>query len=103
MKKLLLLVLLCASITFLIGAAAGDPPDKTFTVEELGQYNGKDGAKAYVAIDDIVYDVTLVTAWRGGKHKMGITAGKDLSKEITRAPHGKAVLTSLPKVGTLKN
>ena len=43
----------------------------------------------------------LLPAWKGGKHH-GNTAGNDLSAVITHAPHEKAVLTKLPKVGTLK-
>ena len=73
----------------------------TFTLEELSQYNGKNGAKAYVAVDGVVYDVTDVPAWKNGEHKNGLTAGKDLSKEILSSPHGKKVLENLPVVGKL--
>ena len=37
-----------------------------------------------------------------GEHKNGITAGKDLSEEINKSPHGKDVLKDLPVVGKLK-
>lgn len=74
---------------------------KTFTLEELSQYTGKNGAKAYVAVDGVVYDVTDVPAWKNGEHKNGLTAGKDLSKEILSSPHGKRVLENLPVVGEL--
>jgi predicted heme/steroid binding protein len=103
MKKTIISILVSALL--LIGAYAimnAQTPDKEFTVEELAEYDGKNGAKAYVAIDGIVYDVSLIPAWKGGKHKMGTTAGKDLTAAIAKAPHGKAVLTKLPKVGTLK-
>ncbi len=75
--------------------------EKEFDLTQLAQYDGQDGRPAYVAIDGIVYDVTAVPAWKGGKHH-GNTAGNDLSAVITHAPHEKAVLTELPKVGTLK-
>ncbi|WP_461244218.1 cytochrome b5 domain-containing protein [Secundilactobacillus muriivasis] len=73
---------------------------KTFTKEELKQYDGQDGRKAYVAIDGTVYDLTDVPAWQGGKHH-GQMAGNDLSEVIKKAPHQKSVLAKLPVVGTL--
>jgi predicted heme/steroid binding protein len=73
----------------------------TFTLEELSQYTGKNGEKAYVAVDGVVYDVTNVPAWKNGEHQNGLTAGKDLSKEILSSPHGKSVLENLPVVGKL--
>ncbi|KRM59513.1 cytochrome b5 domain-containing protein [Secundilactobacillus malefermentans] len=74
--------------------------EKEFTKEELSQFDGKDGHKAYVAIDGLVYDLTEIGAWENGKHH-GLTAGKDLSEEITKAPHGKSVLSKLTVVGKL--
>ncbi|MDB6352927.1 cytochrome b5 domain-containing protein [Trichococcus sp. K1Tr] len=75
---------------------------RTFTLEELSQYNGKDGQPAYVAVDGVVYDVTNVEAWKNGDHKLGLTAGNELTEEITNlSPHGKKVLERLPIVGEL--
>lgn len=73
---------------------------KTFTVEELSQFNGQNGQPAYVAIDGNVYDVTGVAAWQGGQHH-GNVAGKNLSAAILKSPHGKGVLNKLPLVGQL--
>lgn len=95
-------VLAILSISAVYVAANSEVPDKTFSKEELSKFSGKNGAKAYVAIDGVVYDVTLIKQWKGGKHKMGIRAGKDLSKMITKSPHGKAVLKKLPKRGYYK-
>jgi Predicted heme/steroid binding protein len=37
---------------------------KQFTLEELKQYNGENGQPAYVAIDGIVYDVSMsILGW----------------------------------------
>ena len=73
---------------------------RTFTLEELSQYNGKDGQPAYVAVDGVVYDVTTVEAWKDGEHKLGLTAGNELTEEITKqSPHGLKVLEGLPIVG----
>lgn len=78
--------------------AANNSQDKTFTAAELAKYNGQNGNPAYVAIDGVVYDVSLIKQWMNGKHH-GLTAGKDLSKEINTSPHGKGVLKMLPVVG----
>jgi predicted heme/steroid binding protein len=75
---------------------------RSFTLEELSQYNGKDGQPAYVAVDGVVYDVTDVEAWKDGEHKLGLTAGNELTEEITnQSPHGLKVLEGLPIVGEL--
>lgn len=72
------------------------------TKEELAAYNGKDGMPAYVAVDDVIYDVTDVKGWENGEHKNGIMAGKDLTDEIkTQSPHGTSVLDDVPVVGKL--
>lgn len=73
-----------------------------FTLEELAEYNGEDGKKAYVAVDGIVYDVTDSAPWRGGKHN-GFTAGRDLTNETKKdSPHGVSKLTNVPVVGKIK-
>ena len=42
--------------------------EKIFTLDELKNYDGKEGRKAYIAVDGVVYDVTNVAAWQGGTH-----------------------------------
>ena len=74
---------------------------KVFTLEELAQYDGKDGRKAYVAVDGIVYDVSDKKLWAGGEHQNRVSAGMDLSDAILQSPHGKAKLQDLPVVGVL--
>lgn len=72
------------------------------TLDELAKYNGKDGEKAYVAVDGIVYDVTLVPPWAGGIHQGKYQAGIDASSLINESPHGKKVLEKLTVVGKIK-
>lgn len=72
----------------------------TLTVEELAAFNGKDGEKAYIAVNGVIYDVTDHPLWIDGQHN-GYTAGLDLSEEITKSPHGEVVLKDLPVVGKL--
>jgi len=73
--------------------------DTQFTLEDLAEYNGSGGKKAYAAVDGIVYDISNVAVWGGGTH-FGYTAGKDLTGEFN-ACHKKDVLDNIPKVGTL--
>lgn len=78
-------------------------PEKSFTSDELSQYNGKDGNPAYVAVDGLVYDFTDLGRWRNGNHN-GYEAGKDLTEEIKDiSPHGLSVLSRAPVIGTLEN
>lgn len=73
-----------------------------FTLEELATYNGKDGNKAYIAVDGKVYDVTDSPAWAEGGHN-GFEAGQDLTDAIkNQSPHGLKVLENLTQVGILK-
>ncbi len=111
MKKLNIkfaLVLLVALLT-LAGCSSTTPneepenPERVFTIDELSEYNGKDGSPAYVAVDGVVYDVTDVDAWPGGSHN-GHEAGQDLTEEIKEmSPHGTSVLDNIPVVGVLED
>jgi len=70
---------------------------KTFTLAELAKYNGKNGTKAYVAVDGNVYDLTAVFA--GGKHASHF-AGTELTNAFY-SYHAKKVLAKYPIVGQL--
>ncbi|MFO7636024.1 MAG: cytochrome b5 domain-containing protein [Clostridia bacterium] len=73
---------------------------KGFTLEELKEFDGKDGRAMYVAINGVVYDLTGVLAWSTGQHN-GNQPGEDLSEAIKSAPHGVSVLENLKIVGKL--
>lgn len=71
------------------------------TLEELKQFDGKDGNPAYVAVDGVIYDVSNVRSWSNGMHK-GYSAGNDLTDIIkNKSPHGVKNLEGLPIVGKL--
>jgi predicted heme/steroid binding protein len=70
------------------------------TITDLAKFDGKDGHKAYVAVDSIIYDVTNVKPWKGGQHN-GNKAGTDISDKILKAPHAKKPIKKLNKVGKL--
>jgi predicted heme/steroid binding protein len=73
------------------------------TKEELAQNDGKDGRNAYVAINDIIYDVSDIPQWQNGDHQEGLRAGRDLTKKLRNAKHAPSVLEKLPVVGYLDN
>jgi|GEM_PF-332345 len=77
--------------------ATSAPSVKTFTLAELAKYNGKNGTKAYVAVDGNVYDLTAVFA--GGKHASHF-AGTELTNAFY-SYHAKKVLAKYPIVGQL--
>jgi len=74
---------------------------KEFTLDELASYNGVNGKPAYVAVDGIVYDVSLEKTWGGASH-FGLEAGKDLSSQYNSCHVSSQIISKLPKVGTLK-
>ncbi len=74
---------------------------KKFTLDELKQYDGKDGRPAYIAFNAKVYDVTDSYMWTDGDHQGQHAAGKDLTSEIGMAPHGEETLERVKQVGVL--
>lgn len=73
-----------------------------FSEEELANYNGKDGAPAYVAYAGKVYDVSGSFVWRNGRHWVRHQAGADLTDGLCDAPHGPELLLRYPSVGMLE-
>ena len=116
MKKIWISSILCVLMISMAGCSSSKTSDQnvtpksnttnvvkqSLTVDQLKKYNGQNGNSAYVAVDGIIYDATNAKNWSNGKHRNGITAGKDLSKDIGKSPHGKDVLKNLPVVGQLK-
>lgn len=74
---------------------------REFTPEELEKFDGISGP-AYVACEGRVYDVSESFLWRDGRHQVTHRAGRDLTPELEKAPHGRELLERFPLVGTLK-
>lgn len=92
-KSGLLTLLLTGSLVGANAATATQLPAMNATA--LKAYDGKNGHKAYVALNGYVYDVSNVSAWKGGKHYKGMVAGTDLTPHIDESPHGPNVVKQL--------
>jgi len=87
---------------YILPTQGNSPEQRVFTIEELAQYDGSDGKPAYVAINKIVYDVSLEATWGGGTH-FSLYAGKDLTEQFNGCHGGRLeVLRNLPQVGVLE-
>lgn len=73
---------------------------REFTLDDLKQFDGREGRPAYVAYDGAVYDVTDSPMWPDGDHEGMHEAGLDLTEAHDDAPHDVHVV-DFPKVGTL--
>ncbi len=90
------------SLVFIIVLGIFSPAfaqSKNFTAEELSQFDGKNGHKAYYAYEGKVYDVSNSKLWEQGQH-YGLQAGQDLTGKMTGAPHGTEVFAGFEVVGT---
>ena len=75
--------------------------ERKFTLEELKQYDGRDGRPAYIAYKGKVYDVTDSFLWIDGDHQGQHAAGKALTEDMALAPHGEETLERVKLVGVL--
>jgi len=75
---------------------------REMTSEELLSFNGKDGNPVYIAFQGKIYDVSKSPLWSKGLHMNRHPSGKDLTGEISAAPHGEEVFERYPQVGILK-
>ena len=77
------------------------PNQRIFTIEELANYDGKDGKPAYVAVEGTVYDVTNNRTWAAATH-FGLVSGKNHTQEFATCHAGQqSILQTLPVVGRL--
>jgi len=74
---------------------------RKFTLEELKQYDGRDGRPAYMTYKGKVYDVTESFLWINGDHQGQHEAGKDITNEMQFAPHGEEMLERVKLIGVV--
>lgn len=74
--------------------------NRKFTIQQLSEFNGKNGKPAYVGFEGKVYDVTESYQWGEGDH-MGHMAGQDLTDFMDVAPHAPDVMEQMKVVGEL--
>lgn len=72
------------------------------TLEELKQFDGREGNAAYIAYRGKVYDVTESPLWQDGDHEGLHSAGQDLTAAMADAPHSEEVFSRYPVVGALE-
>nr|WP_124058811.1 cytochrome b5 domain-containing protein [Vaginisenegalia massiliensis] len=70
------------------------------TPKELAEKDGREGRPAYVAIDGVVYDVSLV--FKLGMHH-GVKAGQDVTDKFVKSNHGREILQKMKVVASLKS
>jgi predicted heme/steroid binding protein/uncharacterized membrane protein len=78
-------------------SGAGD-----LSLEELLQFDGKEGRAGYIAYKGIIYDVSNSLKWKNGVHMGRHLAGGDLTDQLGQAPHGEAQVLAMPEVGKLR-
>jgi len=71
------------------------------TREELKNFDGREGRKAYVAVNGKVHDVSESARWQEGNHEGAHQAGADLTEELKAAPHVRSVIERFPVVADL--
>ena len=72
--------------------------ERTFTLGELEEFNGKDGKDCLVAVDKKVYKIEQGRLWKDGEHTTSggeAHCGKDLTEAMGKSPHGKSKLEAL--------
>jgi predicted heme/steroid binding protein len=72
------------------------------TLAELANYDGRNGHRAYIAVNGTIYDVTDSPRWEDGLHSPDHQAGQDLTEELLKAPHVRAVVERFPVIGRLE-
>ena len=105
-RKIILLIAfsLCFSVSAFafFGKKKVDPIP--MTLEELAQYDGKNGNPMYVAVDGLIYDLTKCRYWKEGVHTESMEegiAGRDLTELLKKSTHGIKRVKRYPHVGYL--
>lgn len=102
LKPILAALLAVVTLLALPAVLAADEAPLLLSLEQLRQYDGKEGRPAYVAVDGVIYDMTDSIPWKNGEHN-GFKAGNDLTREIKEiSPHGVGKLQNVKAVGRVR-
>ncbi len=91
--------LLVRTIRYAIARRMGG--ERRFTIQELKEYDGKEGKPAYAVFKGKVYDISNSPLWKNGIHAVKHFAGVDLTENMLSAPHGEEILIKFHIVGEL--
>ncbi len=72
-----------------------------FTHTDLLTFDGTGQKPTYIAVGGDVYDLSGSPAWKEGRHMGQHFAGRDLTDDLSAAPHGPEVIEKFKRVGTL--
>jgi predicted heme/steroid binding protein/uncharacterized membrane protein len=75
--------------------------DMELSAEELAANDGREGKPVYIAYEGRVYDVSRSKLWKTGSHMKRHPSGKDLTVDLSAAPHGPEVFERYPQVGVI--
>lgn len=109
-KIALYLIMVCSALfaVFFLGprlrrkrVKEGTTDGGAMTLEQLTQFDGKEGRKAYFAYQGEIFDATDSPLWKNGTHMGRHQAGCDLTEVLSQAPHGEDKIMEMKKVGAL--
>ncbi|GAB3624958.1 hypothetical protein GCM10027418_30440 [Mariniluteicoccus endophyticus] len=70
------------------------------TPAELAAARCEDGQRCWLAVDGVVYDMSVFPKWARGRHH-GVEAGTDATEKFVKSGHARAYLEKMPVVGRL--
>jgi predicted heme/steroid binding protein len=89
------------ALTFVLVSCTTPKTTQNFTLTQLAQYDGTNGAASYIAVDGVVYDVTNDSNWTNGMHQGMHLAGTDCTVIFASSPHSSTILADYTIVGNL--
>jgi arsenite oxidase small subunit len=75
---------------------------RVFTLDELRNYNGRDGKPLYLIFKGKVYNLSESKLWVNGKHMGMHVFDEKLEETIKQAPHAEEVLSRFQIIGELR-
>lgn len=72
----------------------------TITPAQLADATCDAGKKCWIAVDGVVYDMSVFPKWARGEHH-GVKAGTDATEKFVGSGHAAAYLQKMPVVGRL--